>query len=160
MRITRAFLVALTLGALAACSDGGGAQEGAGGDGAERSEQTATTLDGSPFCKAIRSLGELSSAPAEGDGSADEVMRQSEALVALVDDATATAPDDAPGEVQVLFDDYRALADAIAAAAGDTAAAFEALGAASPAVAERLGRADAYERAFEFFTERCGTGAA
>lgn len=158
MQVTRVLLVALSLGVVAACSDGGGAQEQDGGD-SERAAQTATTLDDSPFCKAIRSLGELSSAPAEGDGSAEEVMRQSEALVTLVDDAAATAPDDAPDEVLVLFDDYRALGDAIAAASGDTTAAFEALGAASPAVADRLSRADAYERAFTFFTTRCGTGA-
>ena len=77
-------------------------------------------------------------------------------VASLLDEATASAPEDAPADVQALFDDYRVVSEAIVAAKGDTEVASEALARDHPDVLGRLGDTAAYDDAFAFFVDRCG----
>jgi hypothetical protein len=142
---------------VAACSGGG--DKKADGDAAtnDTTADTEVVLDQSPFCVAIRSLEAMGTEPDAGDGTPAAVLTQNEQLVALLDEATASAPADAPGDVQAFLDDYQVLSDAITVAAGDTEAAFATLSTDQPELMARLGAADAHKEAFTFFAERCGT---
>lgn len=144
----------------AGCSggdDGSGAasNDGTGGEGTD----TTAVVEGSPFCVAIRSLEALGTEPSSGAGTPEEVLAENAQITTLVEEATANAPEDAPADVQALFDDYQLLSAAIEAAGGDTDAAFTALSAEQPALLERLSQADAHLEAFTFFADRCGTAA-
>jgi hypothetical protein len=150
-----ALAVLLALAALATgCSDDDGASSA---DGAAAGEDTGTTLDQSPFCVTVRDLEQLGSAPAEGDGSPEEVLEQNAAIVELLESAKGTAPADAPPDVHALFDDYLVLSAAITASEGDPDAAFAALQAEQPDLMTRLSAPDAHGEAFRWFSERCGT---
>jgi hypothetical protein len=117
-------------------------------------------LDQSTFCVTIRQLEAMGSAPAGGDSSPEAALAQNAEVRALLDEAAATAPDDAPPDVQALLDDYGILTTAIDGAGGDTTAAFEALSAAEPELMARLGQpAAGHADAFTYFADRCGTAA-
>lgn len=159
----RRWLVLLAAGSvvvLAACS--GGSDKGGGDDAGPAvtgtgDERTTTTLDQSPFCVTIRAFEDLGSQPDAAASTPDAVLAQNAQMTALLDEATASAPDDAPADVQAMFDDYQALSDAITAAAGDTAAAFATLTTDQPELAARLEQQEVHKEAFTFFADRCGT---
>lgn len=143
--------------AVAACGgDGDGDRDApaqaASGDDA--SAATSTTLDPSPFCVTIRSLEALGSEPSSAPATPAEVLAQNASVISLLDEATASAPADAPADVQALFDDYSIVSEAVAAASGDTAAAYAALSRDDPELTTRL---SAHDEAFAFFAQRCGT---
>jgi hypothetical protein len=159
-----AALLALAVAAAAGCSGGDddaatAATDGVGDVDSEGAETTAAAVDGSPFCVAIRSLEALGAEPASGAGTPEDVLAENAQVTTLVEEATANAPEDAPADVQSLFDDYQLLSAAIEAAGGDTEAAFTALSAEQPALVDRLSQADAHTEAFTFFADRCGTAA-
>lgn len=160
----RAVPAALLAIALLATGCSGGDDEPSAvtrGDGADEGEGPGTTaaVEGSPFCVAIRSLEALGAEPSSGGGTPQEVLAQNAEVTGLVEEATANAPEDAPADVQALFDDYQLLSAAIETAGGDTQAAFATLSTEQPALIERLNRADAHLEAFTFFADRCGTAA-
>jgi hypothetical protein len=151
---------ALAGGALLGAGCGGdGHVDGPGKStsGDEARADTTTTLDTSPFCVTIRSLEALGSEPSAAGAGPSEVLTQNASVASLLDDAAASAPDDAPADVQALFDDYRLVTDAIVATSGDTSAAYEALNRDHPGLLDRLGQPDAHREAFAFFADRCGT---
>ena len=146
--------------ALAACGSDGEADGDAGRSGeraADAETAPSTTLDPSPFCVTIRSLEALGSEPSATAGTPADVLAQNASVSSLLDEAEASAPDDAPSDVQALFDDYRLVSEAIVAASGDTDAAYTALTRDHPELLERLTQAGAHADAFAFFAERCGT---
>jgi hypothetical protein len=148
----------LAVVALAACgSDSDTGRPGPGERAADDEAAPSTTLDASPFCVTIRSLEALGSEPSATGGSVAEVLAQNASVSSLLDEAEASAPDDAPSDVQALFDDYRLVSEAILAAAGDTDAAYGTLTRDQPELLERLTQAGAHADAFAFFAERCGT---
>jgi hypothetical protein len=168
--VRRAIFAALLTLAVAAAGCSGGddddsgastRNDGAGSDDTGDGEGTDTTeaVDGSPFCVAIRSLEALGAEPASGTGTSEEVLAENAQVTTLVEEATANAPEDAPADVQALFDDYLLLSAAIEAAGGDTEAAFTALSTQQPALMERLSQPDAHREAFTFFAGRCGIAA-
>ncbi|MEO7429521.1 MAG: hypothetical protein ABIY48_09090 [Acidimicrobiales bacterium] len=120
-------------------------------------DTTATTLNKSAFCVTIRALEALGSDTATAPSTPAAVLEQNTKLAALIERAAAAVPADAPADVQGLIADYRLLSEAIAAAGGDTAAAFDSLTTTQPGLSDRLGRADAHRASFTFFAERCGT---
>jgi hypothetical protein len=142
---------------LAACGDGGGKAGDAKTSGDAAATEDTQALDQSPFCVTIRSLEAMGTEPDAGDATPEAVLAQNEEIITLLDEATASAPDDAPADVQALFDDYQVLSDAITAAAGDTEAAFATLSTDQPELMARLAAADVHKEAFTFFAERCGT---
>jgi hypothetical protein len=151
-------VAALSLATLGGCGGGGGASgDGQAATGGQRVTTTTAPRDKSPFCVAIRKLEALGSDQAPAAGTPAEVLAQNAKLAALIDQAAASTPSDAPADVQALIADYRVLSKAIDAAGGDTAAAFSALGTSDPALTARLGQADAHRASFVFFAERCGT---
>jgi len=162
MRQLRSIGAAVVVGALVAVGacggdghvDGPGKAASAKEASGDERGATTTTLDASPFCVTIRSLEALGSEPSAAGGTPQQVLAQNAAVISLLDEATASAPEDAPSDVQALFDDYRLVSDAIAAASGDTNAAYEALTRDDPELTERLGT---HNEAFAFFAERCGT---
>ncbi len=120
----------------------------------ETSAPTPTfTGDGSSFCDAMLGVGKVERQA--GDTRA-QVMADNEELMSLLDEAQANTPEDAPPDFDLLLDDYRAAALAIAASGGDVDKAFEALTADSPAVVRRLGSSRSHQPAYEFLVERCG----
>lgn len=149
------------LGAATVAACGGGSDDAKQGDGSASEDEAALAteepLDQSPFCVAIRALEALGARPAEGDGTPDEVLMQNSQVAGLISEAQASAPADAPADVQSLVSDYEALSDAIEAAAGDKDAAIASLSANEPEVIARFGQADAHRESFAFFAERCGT---
>jgi len=156
-RSLRAVVAGLAVTALAACgSDGEGDADRSGERAGDEEAAPSTTLDPSPFCVTIRSLEALGAEPAAGGGSPEEVLAQNASVASLLDEATASAPDDAPADVQALFDDYRVVSEAIVAASGDTEAASAALARDHSDVLQRLSGTAAHEDAFAFFVDRCG----
>jgi hypothetical protein len=160
-RALPAALLAIALLATGCSGDDDEPSAATSADGADEGERTDTTaaLDGSPFCVAIRSLEALGAEPSSGAGTPEEVLAENAQVTTLVEEATANAPEDAPADVQALFDDYQLLSAAIEAAGGDTEAAFTALSADQPALMERLSQPNAHLEAFTFFSGRCGTAA-
>jgi hypothetical protein len=163
----RRLLCAAALG-LSALAVGCGTGDDAADDSApiddeavsEDGGEPGVELDQSTFCVTIRQLEAMGRAPDGGDGSPEAALAQTAEMRALLDEAAATAPDDAPPDVQALLDDYGLLTAAIEGAGGDTAAAFEALSTGEPELMARLtlpaaGHADA----FSFFADRCGIAA-
>lgn len=157
--VAASLLLVSALVALGGCGgdDGGGADAAGASDGG--ADDTEPALDQSPFCVTIRSLEDMGNEPDSGDGTPEEVLAQNDEIIRLLEDATATAPDDAPADVQSLFDDYMVLSQAITTSGGDTDAAFAALQADEPELMARLAQPDAHTEAFTFFSERCGTAA-
>jgi hypothetical protein len=100
---------------------------------------------------------ELGSESPAGEATPEQVLAESEETISLIDEAAANAPDDAPADVQALFDDYRVLLEAIETAKGDADAAFTALSEDEPELMARIAGAEAHREAFTFFSERCGT---
>jgi hypothetical protein len=146
------------LAVVAACGGGGGkASDTKGGSGGDGSATTEVVLDQSPFCRTIRALEAMGKEPAAADGTPESVLAQNEEIVVLLDEATASAPEDAPADVQALLDDYQALSDAVTAAGGDTDTAFATLTTEQPELMARLTAADVHKEAFTFFADRCGT---
>jgi hypothetical protein len=147
---------------LAACGGGDdqAADGSANGDGSrDAASDTTAPLDDSPFCVAVRAMEELGSESPSGEATPEQVLAESEKTISLIDEAAANVPDDAPADVQALFDDYRVLLEAIDAADGDADAAFEALSERQPELMARIAEANAHLDAFTFFSERCGTAA-
>lgn len=142
-----------------------GSDAGTSADGSKVSNEdagaTSSTkpLDDSPFCRAIRALEALSAEEDTSGGTPEDVLAQTDEVLGLVEDATASAPADAPAEVQALFDDYQMLSAAIVAANGDLDAAFTTLSVDEPELMARLSQPDAHRTALAFFAERCGTAA-
>ncbi len=142
-----------------------GSDAGTSADGSKVSNESESTtsstkpLDDSPFCRSIRALEALSAEEDTSGGTPEEVLAQTEEVLGLVEDATASAPADAPTEVQLLFDDYQVLSAAIVTAKGDLDAAFGTLAVDEPELMARLGQPDAHRAALAFFSERCGTAA-
>ncbi len=144
--------------ATTACGSGGGAAAPTTSrpDGAT-ADVTTTTLDGSRFCVAIRALEVLGTAPATSGGTPAQVLDQNSQLAGLITEATQDLPADAPDDVTSLLDDYRALSEAVATAAGDRDAALAGLAADDPGLIERLSDANRHRASFAYFAARCGT---
>lgn len=162
-----AALVAVAVVSVAGC---GGATQDAGdptttttatdGAGLVTGDSSTTTTSGEPvdrgpFCTSIQAIQNLGSRSA-GTATPEEVLAQNEQLLDLIDEATATVPDGAPADVERLFDDYRAIAQAISQANGDIDAAYAALQRDEPELTARLVNPTAHLPAFEFFADRCG----
>ena len=109
--------------------------------------------DGSAFCNAMLSLGQVSGA--EGK-SPEEVLAANDELVSRLDEAQANTPGDAPADLDALIDDYRAATTAIFDAQGDVTKAFETLQEEQPEVVARLGSASSHQEAYDFLVDRCG----
>ncbi|MEQ1786414.1 MAG: hypothetical protein ABL966_05130, partial [Acidimicrobiales bacterium] len=109
--------------------------------------------DGSAFCDAMLGVGQIGSS---ADAAPAEVLADNEELLALLDDAQANTPTDAPPDFDALLDDYRAASQAIAVAGGDVEAAFATLEQESPEVFARLSSSTSHEAGFTFLVERCG----
>ena len=122
----------------------------AGGD-----EGPAGTIAPGPFCASIASFQGLGAGGAT-TGEPDQVLAQNEAMLDLLDEASATVPDGAPADVESLFDDYRAIAVAIGGAGGDVDAAYANIQETQPELAARLFNETAHLPAFEFFVNHCG----
>jgi hypothetical protein len=164
---SRAALVLLAIASVGAC--GGGDDEGTDDTVADASDIVAgdtssstTTTTGpvgtitpGPFCASIASLQGLGTGGATAGGP-EEVLAQNEAMLDLLDEATATVPDGAPADVEALFDDYRAIAVAIGGAGGDIDAAYATIQEQQPELAARLFNETAHLPAFEFFVNHCG----
>jgi hypothetical protein len=119
----------------------------------DASTTTQATVGG-PFCTSVQAIRDLG-----GDAAAAtpaDVLAQNEQLLDLLDEASASVPDGAPADVEGLFDDYRTIAQAIGAAAGDVDAAYASIQASDPALAARLFNPTAHLPAFEFFEGACG----
>ncbi len=164
----RSLLLATVALGLAAC--------GSGGDGAapttEASSPSSTTAtsrglpgDGEapldsvpegPFCESIAAIQGLGAGEAAG-GTPEQVLAQNEAMLDLLDEASASVPAGAPADVESLFDDYRTIAVAIGGAGGDVEAAYAAIQRDEPQLATRLFAESAHLPAFEFFANHCGT---
>jgi hypothetical protein len=112
--------------------------------------------DGSPFCNAMLSVGQVGGAQG---ATAQQVLAANEQLVAHLDEAQANTPADAPADFDALIDDYRAATAAIFEAGGDVRKAFEALEAEQPDVVFRLGSETSHKEAYDFLVERCGINA-
>lgn len=158
-----AVLVTVSLGA---CGGGGDDEtEGTladGGDAVTVDSSTTTTTTGpagtiapGPFCASIAGLQGLGAGGAT-TGGPEEVLAQNEAMLDLLDEASATVPEGAPADVESLFDDYRAIAVAIGGAGGDIDAAYANIQETQPELAARLFNETAHLPAFEFFVNHCG----
>jgi hypothetical protein len=118
-------------------------------------EGEGALLDTGPFCTSIKGIQDLGAGGAE-TGAPDQVIAQNEAMLDLLDEATATVPEGAPADVESLFDDYQQIARAIGAAAGDIDAAYAAIERDQPEVAARLFNPTAHLPAFDYFANHCG----
>jgi hypothetical protein len=165
-------LLAVVAVALAACG-------GTGGDGGEAAPTTVTTSvtssstpsptgglpgDGGsapgpgaagPFCSSIAGIQGLGADEAAG-ATPEQVLAQNEAMLDLLDEASANVPEGAPADVESLFDDYRTIAVAIGSAGGNVEAAYAAIEQDEPDLAARLFNPTAHLPAFEFFANHCG----
>jgi len=172
VRLVLAALAVVGVAALGACGGGGddpAAAEADGGDdtGATTSTSAETGLpgsgdtsppaaaDGGPFCASIKGIQDLGAGGAD-TGDPAQVLAQNEAMLDLLDQATATVPDGAPADVERLFDDYSSVAEAIRVAGGDIDAAYAGLHEREPEVAARLFNATAHLPAFDYFANHCG----
>jgi hypothetical protein len=156
----RSLVLALTLGiTVAGCSsrsDTDGAAARPTSPTVETSEAPSTSLDTGPFCTNVRALEGLGED--QGDAATpDVVLAQAEETIGVLDEITATVPTDAPPDVEVLLDDFRAIVEAIVAAGGDSDAAYASLQADQPELWARLSDPAAHDGAFAFFAARCGT---
>ena len=109
--------------------------------------------DGSKFCNAMLSLGQVSGASGK---TPQQVLAANEALVSHLDEAQANTPADAPPDFDSLIDDYRLATTAIFDAAGDVTKAFEALKREHPDAYARLGSETSHKEAYGFLADRCG----
>ena len=113
------------------------------------------SVDGGPFCTSIQAIQDLGAGGAD-TAAPEQVLAQNEAMLDLLDQATATVPAGAPAAVESLFDDYLSVADAIRSAGGDIEAAYAGLQEREPQVAARLFNATAHLPAFDYFARHCG----
>jgi hypothetical protein len=150
--------VIVLLAALASCSsDADPDEEGGDTTTTESTVPTPTiTGDGSAFCEAMLAVGRVAGA---NGASTDEVLAANEELVRHLDEAQTNTPSDAPPDFDSLLDDYRLAAEAIFAAEGDVAAAFDALGEDHPEVVDRLASSTSHADAYAFLVDRCGIAA-
>ena len=149
MRAVRWRTVALVLVlTVAACSDDKGS-----GPTTTAAPTPSFVGDGSPFCNAMLSVGQVSSAQG---ATKKEVLDANEELITHLDEAQANTPADAPTDFDALIDDYRIASTAIFDADGDVTKAFEALQAEQPEVYARLGSSTSHKAAYDFLVERCG----
>ena len=154
MRIARWGAVVVLAVAGASCSSDADPEEGTGSSTTESTVPTPTiTGDGTAFCDAMLAVGR---APGAAGASTDEVLAANEELVGHLDEAQTNTPSDAPADFDALLDDYRAAAEAIFAAEGDVAAAFETLGKEHPEVVDRLSSSTSHADAYAFLVDRCG----
>lgn len=147
----------VALAALSACSGSDDATSTTTSSPTTSVDPDATTPtfvgDGSAFCDAMLGVGQIGNS---ADAAPAEVLADNEQLLALLDEAQANTPADAPADLDALLDDYRAASQAIAAAGGDVDAAFAALEEESPDVFARLSSSTSHEAGFTFLIERCG----
>jgi hypothetical protein len=113
------------------------------------------SVDQGPFCTSVQGIQNLGAGGSE-TGAPEEVLAQNEAMLDLLDEATATVPAGAPADVESLFDDYARIAEAIGEAAGDIDAAYAAIQEQEPELAARLFNPTAHLPAFEYFSNHCG----
>jgi hypothetical protein len=127
----------------------------AGGDddGSERAEPAEDLVD-TTFCKSLLAIDAIDSGSAERPP--EQVVSSATQVRALLDDAAAAEPEDAPEAVGTFFDDTMATVDAIIAAAGDVDAAYQGLATSDPDLVARLTDESAYEDAVDFVYDRCG----
>ena len=137
--------------------DGGDTTPTSGGTGLPGSTDAGPpeSVDGGPFCTSIQAIQDLGAGGAD-TGAPEQVLAQNEAMLDLLDQATATVPAGAPAAVESLFDDYLSVADAIRSAGGDIEAAYAGLQEHEPQVAARLFNATAHLPAFDYFARHCG----
>ena len=114
-----------------------------------------SSVDQGPFCSSVLGIQNLGAGGAE-TGAPEEVLAQNEAMLDLLDEATANVPAGAPADVESLFDDYKRIAEVIGEAAGDIEAAYAAIEQHEPELAARLFNATAHLPAFEYFANHCG----
>lgn len=172
VRLVLAASALLGLATLGACAGGGtpaASEVDGGGDGVTDDTTSSTgvglpgsgdagppaSVDGGPFCTSIRAIQDLGAGGAD-TGAPEQVLAQNEAMLDLLDEATATVPEGAPADVESLFDDYLSVAEAIRLAGGDIDAAYAGLQEREPQVAARLFNATAHLPAFEYFANHCG----
>ncbi len=129
-------------------TEGGSGLPGAG-------EGPPGTVAAGPFCDSIAGIQGLGAGEAAG-GTPELVLAQNEAMLDLLDEASANVPPGAPADVESLFDDYRTIAVAIGSAGGDVEAAYTAIQRDEPELAARLFTETAHLPAFEFFANHCG----
>ncbi len=155
VRVARWGAVVVLLAA-AACSSDDPEDGGAPTTTASTVPTPTITGDGTAFCDSMLAIGRVAGATG---ATPAEVLAANEVLVGHLDEAQANTPADAPADFDALIDDYRLAAEAIFAAEGDVAAAFEALGEEHPEVVDRLGSSTSHADAYAFLVDRCGIDA-
>jgi hypothetical protein len=167
----RTLVLAAAALVLAACGGGGDDGADAAPTTAAPATSTTTTSEGTglpgagegppgtiaagPFCDSIAGIQSLGAGDAAG-GTPEQVLAQNEAMLDLLDEASANVPAGAPADVESLFDDYRTISVAIGSAGGDVESAYAAIQRDDPELATRLFTETAHLPAFEFFANHCG----
>ncbi len=167
----RTLVLATAALVLAACGGGGGGGDDAAPTTGAPATSTTTAAGGTglpgagedppgpategPFCDSIQGIQGLGAGEAAG-AAPEQVLAQNEAMLDLLDEASANVPAGAPAAVEALFDDYRTIAVAIGTAGGDVEAAYTALQRDEPELAGRIFNDDAHLAAFAFFADHCG----
>ena len=109
---------------------------------------------GGTFCTSMLRLGSLSAGP---DAAPADVLALNEELLDLLGEAQATTPEESPLAIDVLIDDFRAVALALADSGGDVDAAYAALAIDDPDTFARFSESGARDEAYEFLAVHCGT---
>ena len=145
------------MAAMAACSGDDPEVESSSAETTETTAPTPTFVgDGSAFCDAMLGIGQIDRPPGS---TPEDVLEGNAQLAAIVEEALATVPEDAPADVDALLADYLTATEAIAAAGGDVDAAFATLEVQSPGVVDRLGSSSSHQEGYDFLIDRCGISA-
>jgi len=110
--------------------------------------------EGSTFCTSMLQIGTLG---AGADAQPADVLAVNEELLDLLGEAQATTPEESPPAIDLLIDDFRAVAIALADAAGDVDAAYATLAEQDPEAYARFTQSGARDEAYEFLALHCGT---
>ncbi|MGK2949575.1 MAG: hypothetical protein ACSLFP_13445 [Acidimicrobiales bacterium] len=109
---------------------------------------------GSTFCTSMLRVGQLNPGP---DAAPDDVLALTEELLDLLGEAQANTPEGSPPAIDVLLDDFRAVATSLFDAGGDVDAAYAALETSNPEAFARFSTEGARDEAYAFLTVHCGT---